>query len=171
MFKRPTIKNILFATDLSQTAEHAFGYAVGMSVAYGARITVLHIIEKMAPNAELLLTTILGYGSIDAFRRNSANGLTARIKAHIEQFCARAADEVPECPFILHNIVVEPGKAVERILHHAGTGAYDVLVIGNRGLGIVTETLMGGTSRKVSLHSPIPVWVIPAERIDPKTHG
>jgi len=56
---------------------------------------------------------------------------------------------------------VEPGKAADRIGHHSATGAYDALVMGSRGHGLVKEALMGGTSRKVIQDCPIPVFVIP----------
>jgi nucleotide-binding universal stress UspA family protein len=49
----------------------------------------------------------------------------------------------------------------ERILYHAGTGTYDVVVMGSRGHGIVKEALLGGTSRKVATQSPIPVLIVP----------
>lgn len=55
-----------------------------------------------------------------------------------------------------------PGKAADRILQHAATGGCDLLVVGNRGHGLVQEMLMGGTSRKVVRDCPIPDLVIPA---------
>ncbi len=168
MVQKPKIENILVATDLSQNAEHAFAYAVGMAEAHGARITILNVIEKMAPNAELLLAALLGYSSTDEFKRNSEIDLIARIKKYIEAFCASAADDLAQCTAMIRDIVVDPGEVVERILHYAGTGNYDVLVMGSRGLGIVKEALMGGTSRKVVLHSPIPVLIVPLQRSDRK---
>jgi nucleotide-binding universal stress UspA family protein len=161
MFKIPKIEKILFTTDLSQNAEHAFGYAAGMAVANSAQVTTLYVIDKMTPNAELLLATMLGYGSTDEFRRNSEIDLIARIKAYISEFCVKAADAVPACAMILGQVLVEPGKVTERILYHAGTGTYDVVVMGSRGHGIVKEALLGGTSRKVATHSPIPVLIVP----------
>jgi ACR3 family arsenite transporter len=166
MFKKQKIENILFATDLSQNAEHAFGYAVAMAVAHGARVTILFVIEKMAPNAELLLATLLGYGGTDELKRNSEIDLIGRIKEHIRQFCVEAIDQVPSCPAIFREVVVENGEVVERVLHYAGTGTYDVLVMGSRGHGLFKEALMGGTSRKVVLHSPIPVLIVPSHGID-----
>jgi nucleotide-binding universal stress UspA family protein len=161
VFKKPRIRKILFATDLSSNAAHAFSYAVGMAVAHGARVTILYVIEKMAPNAELLLATLLGYSDTNKFEHQSEIELATRIEEHIQQFCVGAADEVPACLIMLKEVLVEPGKVAERILHHAGKGTYDVLVMGSCGHGMVKETLMGSTSRKVILHSPIPVLIVP----------
>jgi nucleotide-binding universal stress UspA family protein len=161
---KPRIDNILFATDLSPNAEQAFGYVAGLAEAFDAQVTILHVIEKLPPNAELLLASFLGYGDIDELRRESRVGLIGRIKERIERFCAHAADQLPACRYVLHAVKVEPGKAAERILHHVETGAYDVLVMGSRGHGLVKEALMGGTSRKVVLACAIPVLVVPMRR-------
>ncbi|RJQ66449.1 MAG: universal stress protein [Desulfobacteraceae bacterium] len=168
MMHKPRIENILFATDLSENSELAFSYAASLAEAYGARVTILYVMEKLTPNAELLLASYLGY-DVEELRRNSEIDLTVQIKMRIEQFCAEAADQLPACRFILHEVLVEPGKPIERILHHAGTGRYDALVMGSRGQGLVKESLMGGTSRKVVVSSPIPVFVISMKVADPET--
>jgi len=160
--KKPKITEILFATDLSENANWAMKYAVSLADAYDARITVLHVVEKVPPNAEMLMTAFLGYENIDEFRQKGDRELVERIKERIGQFCANAADQVAaECRSIFKNVLVEPGKPAERILFHAETGAYDVVVMGSRGLGLLQNAIMGGTSNKVLHNCPIPVFIIP----------
>ncbi len=162
MFRIPGIKKILFATDLSENARQAMEYAMSMAEAYGGRITVLHVFEKVPPNAELLFAAFLGYEDIDEFRKKSEEEIIEQIKTRIEQFCTEAVGQMaPECILIFENVMVEKGKAVERIIHHTGTGNHDILVIGSRGLGLIQETFMGGTSRKVLHECRIPVLVVP----------
>jgi len=162
MVDKPRIQKILVGTDLSETATHALAYAVSLAEAYQGTVTVLHVIEKLPPNAELLLTAFLGLGDVSELRRQNQETLIARIKTAIEDFCAEAGGQIAACRFILHEVIVEPGKAADRILEHAATGGYDLLVLGNRGHGLVQEALMGGTSRRVVRECPIPVLVIPA---------
>lgn len=164
MVTKPKIEKILFATDLSENAEHAFTYAAAMAEAFEARITVLHVIEKLPPNAELLLVSFLGYRDKDELRQKSEEELIVALKERLKRFCTQTSDRMAECSFALDDVIVESGRASERILHHAGTGRYDALVLGSRGHGLVREALTGGTSRKVILSSPIPVFVIPMER-------
>jgi nucleotide-binding universal stress UspA family protein len=171
MFNPPKMKNILFATDLSDHARVAFDYAAGLAGAFDGRVTVLYVIEKISPNAELLLASLLGYSDLDELRRNSGMDLTEHIQGYIRQFCATAWGADRKCPFTLQDVVVEPGEAVERILYHAGTGSYDTLVMGSRGQGMVRDILMGGTSRKVIINSPIPVFVIPVHPAGSKSPG
>ena len=51
-FEKPQIKRILFATDLSENANRAYGYAASMAEAHGASVTILHVLEKMPPKAD-----------------------------------------------------------------------------------------------------------------------
>jgi nucleotide-binding universal stress UspA family protein len=152
----------LLATDLSENANQAMEYAASLAEAYGARITVLHVVEKVPPNAEMLMTAILGYENIDEYRQKSEVELIRRIKRHLEQFCAKVADQmVKECRLIFKHILVEPGNVSERIVYHTESGNYDVLVMGNRGLSLLQEAFMGGTSRNVLQSCRIPVFIIP----------
>jgi nucleotide-binding universal stress UspA family protein len=168
MIVKPEIKKILFATDLSENADHAFSYAAVMAEAFDAQVTVLHVIEKLRPNAELLMASILGYSDTEELRHDSEMEMIERIKVRLDRFCSAAVDQFPGCRFKLKQAIVEPGNAAERILHHVETGAYDTLVMGSRGHGLLKESLMGGTSRKVVLSSTIPVLVIPLRRpVDP----
>jgi nucleotide-binding universal stress UspA family protein len=162
MFGKPKIAEILLATDLSENADRAVEYAASLAEAYNAGITVLHVIEKVPPNAEMLMTAILGYENIDEYRQKSEEELIGQVKKYLEQFCADIADQlVMECRLIFKNIFVESGNVVDRIIHHTQTGGFDVLVMGTRGLGLIKEALMGGTSRKVLHECRIPVLMIP----------
>lgn len=161
MINKPKIDHILFATDLSENAERAFAYATGMAEAYNARVTVLHVIERLPPNAEMLMTAFLGYRNVEEFKKKTEAELITHLKRRITQFCTAAADEITQCPLVLDRVIVEPGRAVDRIRHHVTAGAFDALVMGSRGHGLVKEALMGGTSRKVIQDCPIPVFVIP----------
>ena len=55
----PQIKKILYATDLSENARFAFGYAMSLANLYGAGITILHVLES-SPSSESLVTNVIG---------------------------------------------------------------------------------------------------------------
>jgi len=86
MHTKPRITEILFATDLSENANRAMEYAASLAEAYRVRITVLHVIEKVPPNAEMLMTAILGYDNIDDYRQKSEEELTEQIKGYLEKY-------------------------------------------------------------------------------------
>jgi nucleotide-binding universal stress UspA family protein len=56
----PVIKKILYATDLSENARHAFGYAVSLANRYDAGIIVLHVVEELSSFARSMVEEILG---------------------------------------------------------------------------------------------------------------
>ncbi len=161
MINKPTITQILFATDLSENANCAFGYATSMADAYGASVTVLHVLEKIPPKAELMLALLLEYRDVDELRQKNQTDLIKHIQTRIERFCSEAVDQIPECRIILQKIIVEPGKAADRIIHHTATGVYDALVIGSRGHSPIQEALLGGTAHKVLHRCRVPVFVVP----------
>ena len=41
----PEIKKILYTTDLSKNARHAFSYAASIANRYDAGVTILHVLE------------------------------------------------------------------------------------------------------------------------------
>jgi len=163
MIQKPKISHILFATDLSDNANRAFDYAVSLAESYNAGLTVLHVFEELPSKTDPILIAFLGYQDVDELREKSEANLIERIKTTIEQFCAQTAEQIPTCSLIFREVLVETGNPADRILHHAGTGNYDILVMGNRGLGLIQATLMGSISRKVLQSSPIPVLIVPIE--------
>ena len=158
----PKIDKILYATDLSDHSANAFRYAVALANLSGARITVLHVLSDLPPNAEILLTTILGYESQTELRRKSKEELRESIKTYLETFCSQIVNELPSCPLLVENTIVEEGKPVNVILHQINQIKCDLVIMGSRGQGLVTEALIGGTSRRVLKRSPKPVLIVPA---------
>ena len=51
----PEIKKILFPTNLSRSARHAFEYAVSIANRYGATITLLHVMEEVSHSSDVRL--------------------------------------------------------------------------------------------------------------------
>ena len=52
------IKRILYATDLSESARHAFAYAISLANLYGASITLLHTLDE---TPEMVDKCVVGY--------------------------------------------------------------------------------------------------------------
>ena len=158
----PKINKILYATDLSEHSANAFRYAVAFANLSSARIIVLHVLSDLPPNAEILLSTILGYESQTELRRKSREELIGSIKTYLESFCSQIVNELPSCPLLIEDTIVEEGKPVKAILRQINQSKCDLVIMGSRGHGLVTEALIGGTSRRVLKQSPKPVLIVPA---------
>jgi len=155
----PQINKILYATDLSENAKYAFGYAMSLANRYGAAITILHVLH-VSPTSYSLVTGIIGEDKWNELRQSKEQGVLDAIKDRIRNFCAEASAEVPSCSFITDEIIVKTGNPAEEILLQADTGDYDLVVMGARGHGIMTGVMVGSISRRVVKRCKKPVLVV-----------
>lgn len=157
----PKIHHILYATDLSGGARKALGYAVAMADAFEASLTVVHVIRETSPNAELLISAFLGYPSREDVAQKSREKITEEIKHRLGQMCEELGCQLPACRFSLADVIVAFGRPQEKILDHAETGKYDVLVTGRHDYGLVESALTGHSTKGLLRHSPVPVLLVP----------
>jgi nucleotide-binding universal stress UspA family protein len=155
------VERILYPTDLSENANYAFGHAVRIANCYGAKITILYVLEDLPPNVLLIMHAFHGRDRWEEMQRSNRDEILQSIHDRIRAFCDEVANNLPECPFIIDEIIVETGHPVERILHHLDKIPCDMVVMGSRGHGLVKEALLGSTSHRVLRRSPKPVLIVP----------
>lgn len=156
----PEIKKILYATDLSENAGHAFGYALALARRFDAEITVLHVLEELSPTALLIVGDIIGEKRWSALKDEKKSEVIETLRKRLEDFCRSFAAEVPECPRLVAQTRVTTGHPVDRILDQAEKSAADVIVMGSRGQGMLAEVVIGSTSRRVLRRGKVPVLVV-----------
>ena len=156
----PEIKNILYATDLSDNAVHAFSYAAAISNRFGAKICIVHVLEELSQNSNALVAQMLGEDKWAAVRTQNIQKVRDTIAERLDAFCGQMAAEFKACPFIVDRVIVERGVPVETILQVAGKTNSDLIVMGSHGHGIVADTMMGSTARRVVRRSALPVMTI-----------
>lgn len=155
------VKKILFPTDLSKNAEYAFEYAVGIAGCFGARITILHVLEKLPPNALLILQAFHGTDRWKEIEKMNDEEVVRTIRNRLEAFCEEARSRLPDCSFIVDDVIVETGHPVEKILHHASETQCNMIVMGARGHGLLKDVFLGSTSERVLRRCSKPVLVVP----------
>jgi nucleotide-binding universal stress UspA family protein len=156
----PQIKNILYATDLSENARYAYNYAASMGQQYGARITILHVIEKLSAETFLQIQGYVGEEKWKMLQEEKQADFISRIKGRLSSFCDEISTEVDACSFQVDKIIVKEGIAADEILYQAELNDADVIVMGTKGYGMFKEALLGGTARRVVRRSVIPVMVV-----------
>jgi nucleotide-binding universal stress UspA family protein len=162
------IKNILYATDLSETAVHAFSYAASLADMYGAGITILHVLTEI-PGEEFILNMI----DIDTWNEikmrhysEARDQLIGKKRDHIavkevlQAFSEKVKATAENQTIVTDEIIIKPGAPAEVIVHTAQEKQCDLIVMGTHGHGIIAEVLIGSTAKWVVRHSPIPVLVI-----------
>ena len=164
------IKKILYATDLSQNAYHAFAYAVSLASRYGAELSMLHVIEDI-PDFD---NKVVGYISQQGWEeikqrhadeaRSSLTGKLMQNRGPIEDLLGQLGNDtrenLPEQAFKTGEILVKRGNPVEQILNQVNEKDFDLIVMGTYGHGAFADAMMGSTSRRVLRRCLKPVMVV-----------
>jgi len=164
------IKKILYATDLSPNAYHAFGYAVSLATRYDAELSMIHVIEDI-PDFD---DKVVGYiskqqwdeikGQHETEARSSLTGKLVRNRGPIADLLGQLSRDVkegqPDRAFKTGEMLVKRGNPVEKILEQIGEGDYDLIVMGTHGHGAFADAMMGSTSRRVLRRCLKPVMVV-----------
>lgn len=157
---KPNVKNILYATDLSKNARHAFGYAADLAEKYNAGITILYVMENMNHLAESQVRDMLGKEQWEKIKKEKSDYLIKQIKSRLDDFCTDMSTHFDSCQLLVHNILIKKGTPTETILQTATEENVDMIVMGSHGHNIIGSALIGGTARKVVKNSSIPVLVV-----------
>lgn len=136
------MKQILVATDGSENAQYAVGQAIELARSSGARLVVAYVRHAPLP--------VLGE---PVYQRSLSRELGLA-----QQTTALAATQACGAGVEVEVEVVE-GNPAARILEIARIRDVDLIVVGSRGLGTVTGTLLGSVSREVARKADRPVLV------------
>jgi len=156
----PEIKTILYATDLSKNAVHAFSYAATLANRFGASINIMHVIEELSHSANIHVAQIMGADKWKALQDENVQKVRDEINRRLDAFCEMMTAKLTDCPFIVTDIFVEHGEPVERILHLSEKTRSDLIVMGTHGQGLVVDAMLGSTARRVVRRSALPVLTI-----------
>ncbi|NIQ92799.1 MAG: universal stress protein [Desulfuromonadales bacterium] len=148
----PKIKKVLYATDLSESAKHAFGYAIAVARSNEAKISIINVHEKLSHNVNIQMRS-------EEFSA-AKEKLTEKIRSKLEVYGKN--ENLDECLFakLVGNIYVTSGFPVEKIINQAKAGDYDLIVMGTHGHGFLYSSLIGSTAQKMVQQSDIPVMVV-----------
>jgi nucleotide-binding universal stress UspA family protein len=162
------IQKILYATDLSATAVHAFSYAVSLANKYGASITILHVlaefpsescITNMIPSSTWKKIKEENYSQARDALIGKRKGRTA-LRNVLQVFSEKAQEDVENQDFSTDEILIESGVPADIIVQTAQKNNYDMIVMGTHGQSVLSDVLIGSTAKRVLKQSVIPVLII-----------
>ena len=130
-------KKVLLCTDFSDHARRASEYALSIAEAYGAELTLLHVLEDF-PEARNLQTA------------------TEKVKKELDESIAAKV-----CGNCTVNVVVRAGKPYQQIIQLAIEAQTDIVVMGVRGRDALDAALFGSVTHRVIQLGPCPVLAIP----------
>ena len=140
----PAIARILVPTDYSETADHALEWAILQGRAFGAELTVLHVIPHH-----------LHFGPMGFADRDEEGPAQDRehLAAHV---AARAGDSG-----LKTRPLVEIGEPALKIREVARRDQIDLIVMGTNGTSRLQDVLCGSVTEAVVHHTGCPVMVVP----------
>ncbi len=157
----PSIKKILYATDLSKNSTFAFRYAITLAEALDAKITVLYVLPVVDSAMEVPIITQMGEEQYYKLREERSREIIESIKTKLHDFSQKELKDLQGESDLVSSILVHEGDAVDEILKTAEKLNSDIILLGAHGKGILSHTFLGSVSEKVLRQSRWPVLVVP----------
>jgi len=164
------IKNILYATDLSDNARYAFSYALSLADLYGANLILLHVLPETSALVDKNVVGHIGEEQWESIKQRHFNDAKEAligkrrdriiVNEIIDQFRKDAKASLGSHSIPSDEVVVKKGNPVEIILETANENNCDLIVMGTHGRGTLADTMMGSTARRVVRRSQKPVLVV-----------
>jgi len=144
-------KKILVPVDGSEHSVHALDYALDVAEKYSANILLLSVFHAV-------------YSFIGVqpnFAPPSALDILEAQKSYHEKVLTEALQRAKELkPELEVSTRLVEGRPAEIIIETAREGNFDLIVIGSRGLGGISQLLLGSVSDRVADSAPCPVLII-----------
>ena len=162
----PKIKKILYATDLSPNSAYVLRYAVNSAIKHDADIVILHVFEPIPGGGAGMLDFYLDKEQRKKLFEEKVSDTIEDIKKRVKLFCEKELKDDPGAAEKVKSIVVCEGFPPEVILRKANELDCDAIVLGTHGKGILANTFLGSTSKRVLRRTRKPVFIIPLPKGD-----
>jgi nucleotide-binding universal stress UspA family protein len=158
----PQIKNILFATDLTENSLYAFYFAADLAQKYDARIIILHCVSTLHVHVYSEgLTPDLAEGLQEGKKEEKKEDVTD-IEKRLQQFFQNIEPQIGALFIhLVSEVIVKEGDPAEEILETADNKGCDVIVLGAHGKGWLEQTCLGSVASSVLERTRKPVYIIP----------
>ena len=157
----PQYKTILYATDLSDNAAHAFRHAIGVARCFGGRIHILHVLPEVDTAVLNYVSTVMGKETLADFELVHKTEIKDAIRQRLHQFAKDELGDHPEDVDRVASVEVHHGNPVVEILAAADRIDADLIVMGTHSKGALKYAFLGSVAEKVLRKSHRPALVIP----------
>ena len=148
------IKKILVPTDFSSAAKNALAYASDIAKQFGAKITVLHVVEPMPTSDFSAYPLAL---PLDEMLKEN--------KRSLDRFARHELDEK-----LLQGTRLSVGRPFREITAAARSLNADLIIIATHGHTGLAHAILGSTAERVVRYSPCPVLTV-REKENKSTKG
>lgn len=151
------LHTLLATTDLSAPARHAAQRAALLASQTGARLELLHVLEKSA--LDELQRLFSGEGD--------EADLSERIRSQTRDALSQLAAEIGKPAGVTAGLHIEEGPVLESIISAAERLDASLLVVGAHGTDFMRQWLLGATAERLLRKTPRPILAVkqaPRER-------
>ena len=168
----PKIQKILYATDLSPNAVYALRYAINSAIKHDADIIILHVFEKVDPASNAWLDPYLSEERHQEIYNERITETKALIQKRLKVIRENELKNNPEFEDRTITIEICEGFPAEEILSKAEELNCDAIIMGTHSKGIIANTFLGSTAKRVLRRTRKPVFIIPLpkEEVDITSH-
>ena len=157
----PKIQKILYATDLSPNSVYALRYAVNSAIKHDADIIILHVFEKVDPAGHIMMDLYLYKEQHQKMLDEHIKETKALIENRLKTLRDKELKDHPEFSEKKISIELCEGYPAEKILSKAQEHQCDEIIMGTHSKGIIANTFLGSTAKRVLRRTRIPVFIIP----------
>ncbi|MGE4343831.1 MAG: universal stress protein [Geoalkalibacter sp.] len=157
----PRYRTIVYATDLSDNAAHAFRHAVGLARCHDGVIHILHVLPEVESAVMNYVSTVMGPDQLADMELGHKDEVRKLIEQRLKQFAEDELKDHPEDLGRVTEIHVRHGQAVGTILTLARELDADLIVMGTHGKGRLHYTFLGSVAEKVLHRAKCPVLAVP----------
>lgn len=137
------VRRILAPIDGSEHADRALDYALELAEQLGAEVEILTVVPETVETPEWM------------------REYTLKMKEEGERMISKAAEGARGAhPNVTVTKELEEGYAAEKILETVKRRNFDLIIMGNRGLGLVRGLLLGSVSSRIVNQAEIPVLIV-----------
>jgi nucleotide-binding universal stress UspA family protein len=145
-------EHIVVGVDFSDCSIRALNYAMSLAQESNAKLTVVHVIERMPDlPREIHETVLAGPRNLEEFIASASQDRQSRLN-----------DMIPDAvrAYCVVDTMVHSGTPYREILRVADEGRADLLVIGVRGRGAVDRAVFGSTADRLVRQASCPVLTL-----------
>jgi len=139
---------ILVPVDGSEISYRALDAGLFFSEKLGSNITVIHVMEDI-PITHIESQKLL----------NDMLEISAACKQQGQDILSKCSETANNKGMMVNTILLK-GNPASIILDFCKNGKYDVIIMGNRGMGKIREIILGSVSSKILHNSSCPVLLI-----------
>lgn len=141
-------RHILFASDLSGASRRAFGTAIMLAKAFGAKLTIVNVLAPFVP--------VIPEQYLDSVTLEQLDRQTRRWGTRELDKLARAAAKAG----IRARTEMRSGDPVEQILRAARSTRAGLIVLGTHGRRGLPKLFLGSVAERVAAMAPCPVVTV-----------